>query len=284
MNGTTLTAAQINPYIRAAEIQNAVLEGEGERCAYDFRIFYILSNDGEIVIEGTAYPIKMGTLIFIPPAVGYRFRGRMSVAVLNFDMSRVAEDRCTPICPPMREKFQAEKLFDGTRAVGLEQPLTLFESGVTREEIVSLIHTWNEKSEWSDALTSAGLKGILIRLLQGNTSKPDAREAVCAKIQSYIHLNADRVMDNRSIAKHLGYHPVYLGEVFKERTGRTLHQAILDEKVGLAKRWLLQTNATVDEIAEEIGFSSRSHFCTIFKQYTGTTPLAYRKAHAERGM
>ena len=41
---------------------------------------------------------------------------------------------------------------------------------------------------------------------------------------------------------------------------------------------LALTNKTIDEIAEETGFSNRSHLTRIFKKWYNTSPAAYRKA------
>ena len=40
-----------NPYVRAAEFQHAVLEGEGHRLAYDMRLFAVLEGNGTLVID-----------------------------------------------------------------------------------------------------------------------------------------------------------------------------------------------------------------------------------------
>ena len=66
--------------------------------------------------------------------------------------------------------------------------------------------------------------------------------------------------------------PIYLCAVFKQKTGKTLHQVVLEEKLLLAEHWLCLTNRSVEEIAFEVGFSSRNHFCTAFKKRFGYPP------------
>ena len=91
-----------NPFLRAAELQPAVLEGQGARMAYDHRLFYILKGEGVLVLEGTELPLSPDTLLFFRPGVGYHFRGKMRVAVLNFDISRSCSRRTSSPALPRR--------------------------------------------------------------------------------------------------------------------------------------------------------------------------------------
>ncbi len=272
---------EINPYIRDAEIQNAILEGEKERYAYDHRLFYVLENEGDIIIEGESIGIRPDTVIIIPPAVGYRFRGKMKVAILNFDMTRNADDKGMAICPPVKELFSPSLIFDSTLAEKFESPKITRDGIFIKDAVLEIVRIWSVSGALSDAETSTALKGILIELIKHGEYKPDERAVLCSKIQGYIRLNAEKQINNSTLAKEFGYHPVYLGEIFKEKTGESIYQAIISERIRLAKRWLSETNAAIEEIAYEVGFSSRSHFCTAFKLHTGVTPLAYRKRYLQ---
>jgi len=269
--------AEINPYIRDAEIQNAIIEGEKERYAYDHRLFYVLENGGDIIIEGNSIGIKPDTVIIIPPAVGYRFCGKIKVAILNFDMTRNADDRETAICPPVKEFFSPSLIFDSTLFEKFEAPKIIHSGIFIKDGVLEIIRIWNGDGALRDAETSTALKGILIDLIKHSKYKTDERDVLCSKIQGYIRLNVEKHINNSTVAKHFGYHPVYLGEIFKEKTGMSIYQAIIAERIRLAKRWLTETDAAVEDIAYEIGFSSRSHFCTAFKLHTGASPLEYRK-------
>ena len=109
----------------------------------------------------------------------------------------------------------------------------------------------------------------------------DSETNIGAKVKGYIAMYATEIKSTGEIAKHFGYHPVYLESVFKKKTGQTIHSAIIDERIKIACRWLLNTNATLDVIAENTGFSSRTHFCTIFKAKTGLTPSVWRRQHSK---
>ena len=100
---------------------------------------------------------------------------------------------------------------------------------------------------------------------------------LCENVRRYLRIYISQIRGNEDVAGHFGYHPVYLSQLYRQVTGTTLYRAILSERVRLAETWLLYTDQSMDEIAFGVGFQTRSHFCTFFKQQTGLSPARYRK-------
>jgi YesN/AraC family two-component response regulator len=50
-------------------------------------------------------------------------------------------------------------------------------------------------------------------------------------------------------------------------------------RVREAARLLLQTNQTIDAIAEQTGFPNRAYFSRIFKKVTDEAPAGFRRKH-----
>lgn len=265
-----------NPYLRAAQIQPAVLEGEGARIAYDHRLFYILAGEGTLLLEDRTLPLSPDTLLLWPYGVGYHFRGRLRVAVLNFDLTRAAAHRTVPVCPPPASEFDRALLFDTALLDELEQPMICPDSTHLREDVLELVNTFSKCDPLADATSSALLKRLLAKLLRARTHAPDPTIELIEQVRRHIRLYATEISGNEAVGQTFGYHPVYLAALFKEKTGDTLHRAILAERIALAKQWLVRTNRSIEEIAEGTGFSSRSHFCTAFKRITGISPRRYR--------
>lgn len=264
-----------NPYIRAAEIQPAILEGRGPRKAYDHRLFYVLEGTGTVMIAGEAHSLGPDSLIILPPAVEYYFIGKLRTAVMNFDLTRRFCHRTEPICPPGVDEFDQRLLFDTEVADGFDTPCLARGDLYIRDAVQRIVEEHGTAGHCADALTSALLKVLLAELLHRDDDKENT---LCKKILMHIRTHAASITGNEQIAQVFGYHPVYLGELFRRVTGRTLHSAIMEERITLSCRWLIRTDSSVSDIAEACGFCSRTHFCTVFKKKMGQTPTDYRNS------
>ncbi|MDX2214187.1 MAG: AraC family transcriptional regulator [Oculatellaceae cyanobacterium bins.114] len=68
----------------------------------------------------------------------------------------------------------------------------------------------------------------------------------------------------------------HFSRLFKQSTGVTPHQYVLQQRVERAKQLLKTTDLSVMDIALLCGFSSHSHLGKWIQHYTGLSPKAYR--------
>ncbi len=78
------------------------------------------------------------------------------------------------------------------------------------------------------------------------------------------------------VAVSVGVHPVHLAREFRRHYKCTLGEYTRQLRIDFACRELAKPNSSLVEIALASGFSSQSHFSTIFKRLTGVTPADYR--------
>ncbi|SMF53327.1 AraC-type DNA-binding protein [Azospirillum oryzae] len=67
-------------------------------------------------------------------------------------------------------------------------------------------------------------------------------------------------------------------DAFKASMGRTPHAYIIERRVKLAQRLMLETDEPLCQIACTCGFSDQSHLTRLFGREVGQTPLRWRKA------
>lgn len=269
---------EINPFVRYAVIANAFPFSSCERRAYDNRLFLVLDGVGELSLNGTKLPVKKDTLIYISTKDSYNFLGKIKLALINFDFTMQQSHRKEPRYPAPCELYDESEAFELSVAEGYEASIVTTASEELRELILRLAKTHVVAGECADALCSAYMKEILARMSVAKAEAKDEVTLLSERLEHYIKSNVASIKSNADLGREFGYHPVYLAQIFKLERGKTLHEAILRERFALAKRWLRSTNASVEHIADEVGFSSKSYFCTAFKKEFGITPLAYRKS------
>ncbi|MBP1996584.1 AraC family transcriptional regulator [Paenibacillus eucommiae] len=94
----------------------------------------------------------------------------------------------------------------------------------------------------------------------------------------YLQHNYDRQIRVEEIASYVSLHLGYLQRIFKSHTGSTITEYLTSLRMEKAKMLLQQTDIPIVEISEYVGVGSRQYFHSLFKQYTGWSPAAYRKA------
>lgn len=69
----------------------------------------------------------------------------------------------------------------------------------------------------------------------------------------------------------------YFTSAFKQSTGLTPHQYVLECRISQAHQLLKYTRLPLSAIAARLGFASQSHFTAVFRKHTGLTPRAYQQ-------
>jgi AraC family transcriptional regulator len=65
---------------------------------------------------------------------------------------------------------------------------------------------------------------------------------------------------------------------FKRTFGESPHAFVIRCRLELAARYMLQTDASLSDIALRCGFTDQAHLCKHFRRSTGQTPAAWRRA------
>jgi len=77
------------------------------------------------------------------------------------------------------------------------------------------------------------------------------------------------------IAAAVKLHPTYLSYLFKTEVGGNLTSYVRSQKMEEAKKLLLNTDYSVSQIAEMLGYNSLSYFSKVFTAYFNINPHKY---------
>lgn len=121
--------------------------------------------------------------------------------------------------------------------------------------------------------------GLLIRLYERSvelpvfTKKTDVqRFALLQFIQdNYKNISLD------DVAERFNYTPEYASKLIKKATGLTFTQILQQVRIEKAQVLLHDTNMTIANIANEVGYENTEHFIRTFKNKMHMTPTEYRR-------
>lgn len=100
-----------------------------------------------------------------------------------------------------------------------------------------------------------------------------------ADVEEYLRVNYRRPLTVEYIAKSFGYNANYISSVFKRRTGVSVLQYIQHLRLTEAKTMLLNSDASVKQIAHHVGYHDEKQFMKRFKTEEGMTPSEYRNIY-----
>ena len=69
----------------------------------------------------------------------------------------------------------------------------------------------------------------------------------------------------------------HFSRAFKRTFGESPHAFVVRRRVELAARYMLQTDASLSEIAQSCGFTDQAHLCKHFRRAMGQSPSAWRR-------
>jgi len=99
------------------------------------------------------------------------------------------------------------------------------------------------------------------------------------KLEFYLDQHYMEKLSLATISEQLHIGRTKLCALAKELSGgRTLSYLIAERRIRAAKVLLLQSNAPISAVAEQVGVSDYNYFSKLFRSVTGSTPSAFRKA------
>ena len=93
------------------------------------------------------------------------------------------------------------------------------------------------------------------------------------KMLTYIneHIDQPELLKVGNLAEVFMMSPTYVSEFFKKQVNMSLREYIIKGKLKLVEIRLLNSDYTLTQIADDLGFTDVSHLSKTFKRYSGTS-------------
>lgn len=240
-----------------------------------YEIYYQLSGDRYYFIKDKTYYIEEGTIVWLnvtdihKTIVASKESGER--ILINFDkdfLESMASEELEQLLDCFKDKRRVLKL-------NLAQ----------RKEMENLLQKMLKESK--DILYSKILLSEYLLLSNRYLKKAKTKENTnvensvkyerIASIAKYINEHYNEKITLENVAKMFYISPYYLSRTFKAGTGFNFINYLNYIRIGHAKKLLIETDMSVINISEKVGYENISHFNRVFKEIEGMTPLKYRK-------
>jgi len=199
--------------------------------------------------------------------------------------------------------FRAFQLLDACRRVGVAVPEQVAVIGVDDEDVAgelahpplssvvpNAMHIGYEAAAMLDALMRGEQPsqnelfvppvGVVTRK---STDVMAIDDAVVAEALRFIRRHACAGIKVDEVLRHLLISRSVLQRRFRQEVGKSIHEAILEQRLERVKELLAQTTLSRTQIADRCGFKHGEYMSTMFKQHVGLSLTDYRREHGLPG-
>jgi len=103
-------------------------------------------------------------------------------------------------------------------------------------------------------------------------------EPLLAEVFGFVEDRYRERVSLKDVARAVSLSPGHLTTVVRRKTGRTVVEWIAERRLAQARRLLVETDLSVEEIGHRVGYNDPTYFVRSFRRAHGTTPLGWRRA------
>ncbi|GIQ67233.1 AraC family transcriptional regulator [Xylanibacillus composti] len=230
-----------------------------------YNIFlFLTSGELEYRVNGERVLLQKDDVLFIPQGA---LRSGKAIDYHHRYVAHFQYDSADEIIPLLEQK-QHRKVH-------------VHHAAYLKQRFAQLNQQWMSKQPYYEAVCH----GIMMEMLslynrEADTDWVSSRQlSLTNEVRDYILKHYRKTIRMSDLANLTGRTPNYISTVFKEITGQSpiaYQQAV---RIGEAREMLLNTERTVGEVAEYLGYSDPFYFHRVFKKLTGMSPSAFAKEY-----
>lgn len=236
-------------------------------------LFYIVGGRGQFMIEDALYPVDADKLVIINPNVVHTEVSLnaqpLEYIVLGIEGIElgVAENVNGQFC--ILEHFGNPDIASCLRNILMEME--------------------GKRTGYED-VCQAFTEILLIRLMRSaGLSAPAEAQAIsanrqCAFVRRYIDLHYKEAISLEVLAEEAHMNKYYLAHAFKREYGVSPINYMISRRIDESRHLLTETDLSMSQIAQMLGFSSSSYFSQVFRRCLSVTPMEYRRSTRRTGL
>lgn len=237
-------------------------------------LFFVYEGSGKYMVDNTYYDVETGDIVICNAGVIHgenpddptrKIRsycvGISNVSFLELPDNHICGEDTNPV-------LKAGML---SRSIG---------------ELFRLIYVYSADEKHFGEVCNALTAGLLLMVYEMILSRernmpadtPGDSYFSAKRIREFLDTHYREEVTLADVSKALHISEYYLAHLFKDEYGISPIKYVMKRRIGEAQGLLMDTSVPIGDIADYLGFSSVSHFNSMFKKYVGIPPGAYRQS------
>ena len=224
----------------------------------------------DVIIANTNLTIKAGEVLLIKPHIEHKLlthSSNMRRFGMRFNITSSDKDISGALPPYMHYSLNDEE-----RSMIFHLIARLRKSQHTN---LSRLDEYRMKAEF----------GIIISYVLERIAAFDADQKsedipkinLYTKIENYFYLNFSRQITLNSIADYFSYSRTQMRRILDKCFAMSFTEKLREIRLSAAKQYLMESDMSIDKIAEKCGYETRQGFEAMFLKHVGMTPNRFRR-------
>ena len=230
-------------------------------------LFFIVGGKGQFLIEDQLHPVDVNNLVIINPNVVHT-EVSLNAQPLEYIVLGI----------------EGIQLADSDQSDGQFNILDHYESVEISGCLRNILREMEQKNTGYEDVCQAYMEILIIRLMRSTAlAVPAEAQTVsanrqCAAVRRYIDLHFKEALTLEHLAEEGHMNKFYLSHAFKQEYGISPINYMISKRVEESKYLLAETDLSMSQIAQLLGFSSLSYFSQVFRRTQSVSPKEYRQS------
>lgn len=230
-------------------------------------LFFIVGGKGQFLINDQLYPVDANNLVIINPNILHTEVSLnaqpLEYIVLGVEGIELAASNTSDVPFNILNRHESVEI-----------------SGCLR----NIFREMEQKNTGYEDVCQAYMEILIIRLMRTTAlavpSEPHAisTNRQCAAVRRYIDLHFKEPLTLEQLAEEGHMNKYYLSHAFKREYGISPINYMISRRVEESKYLLAETDLSMSQIAQLLGFSSLSYFSQVFRRSQEISPKEYRNS------
>ncbi|TMV49966.1 helix-turn-helix domain-containing protein [Paenibacillus mesophilus] len=224
-----------------------------------FQIIWVTKGVLHVVHKGTEHRLRRGQLCIIPPGQRHSLMSEGGYEQLGIDLNEKHDER--GIVSMVEKQVKDFVVLD-------------------RSDMLSVIPDLGEKAGLFTVLAKLQIASLLDSVLLSSLQMLDSETSFRSQMLVLMHLHLSENLTLNEISSRLAVSTSTLERITNREFGCSVMGLYHQLKINKACSLIINSELSMKQIAESLGFFDQAHFSRFFKQKMKMTPVHFKKTNA----